>query len=543
MYLSKYLLTLIDCSGKSLSSNNCSPKRHRSHSMAQFKEESLIPLINVTRKLLSCDMEQQLNALPKLARILSSHGASISLAEIIVTGLCQHSIYDRISKEIFAEIQSVLPSDKQLNLKDSMYESRLVDEQEDHHENGKSIKKKEKLPVTLLRIPGDLQCHIFQYLKLSDLQSVQKVCRALCFEARNPNALHSLTINPLCSKIAQFIDECYSRPTVLSLESWFPTNELRRQNSVRPLIGNVKWGEQVVDLNIEECEGNIDLCNLVPFRNLEKCNIQHISSALSNGLIASYHTLTKLSLKSITLTEDIMEQIQKFQNLEDLSFGFIELDRNQQCQPSDPISLPKLKTLSWRSFSWETQDDDFRNLYRILSGSYPATVYILPCDFVYNRDYRISDAADVGLPILTMPLIGRFTYDCTKLLHLRRLNTWLNTVKSTRSKLFDVVDLHISIFSNLITMDLMLSPLIAILQYAKESVVTFECCLQTVSSCDVGNVIQKILEAPSGTFTELNFKIGFDLFKVFQRDGPYDSDQYIESLCKCLDDEENVERD
>ena len=496
--------------------------------MAQFKEEKLIPLINVTRRLLSCDLEQQFYVLQKLARIFDSHQVSLSLMDIIVTGLFNPKILERIPRNMYKEIQSALPSDKQLNLKDSVYESRLVDEHEDQDEEGRLIKKKKKLPMTLLRIPSDLQCHLFQFLRSSDLMQIQKVCRALFFEARNPNALYSLKVYNKCSTMNQYIKECYSRPTTLSIFS------------SKPFIGNAKWGESVVDMTVSSSNTQpITLRNFVPFRKLQKCSVFVTLSPLLNGRIASYHTLRDLSLSGILLTEDVIDQIRKFQNLQHLSLRSISQSNanppDDHLQHSDPISLPNLKT-----FSWTMERHDFRNLQRFLIGSSPNVVDITAGEISANNVEDIEIAIHKMVPIKEFKISNcDKTNDNPDILDA--MNLWLRNAKSPIFKLLDAIDVYVDTAWDFSVTNPAISSIISILQHANTSKVTFECFPQTVSDPEVDDVIQNILQAPFGTFTELTFHNRFQLLGVFFRNG---SDlYYFEYLFQSLDDEEDIERD
>ena len=165
--------------------------------MASFKEEKLTPLIHVIRKLESCDADQRVKVLLRLPHIFQSHGKLELFQNIMVRGLCEGNVYDNIPTSLYEEMQSILPKDKDLDLKDSVYESRLVETPEDSDEDhkAKKEKKKKKLPLSLLRIPTDLQCHLFHHLNITDLSRMQRVCRALCIAARNPLSLYLLHVD------------------------------------------------------------------------------------------------------------------------------------------------------------------------------------------------------------------------------------------------------------------------------------------------------------------------------------------------------------
>ena len=285
--------------------------------MAQFDDEKLIPIIRLTRKLTLCNSNQKVFVLRHLVKIFECHEASVLLMDVIVGGLFQGNFYQRIPTAVYDEIQSILPSDKQLDLKDSVNASQLVEEQDQKDQNAPSVKKKQKLPLTLLRVPTDLQCQIFHFLHFKDLTTVQEVCRALCIEARNPSAIYRLDISPLSSRIGSQ-KEWLSRPKVLSIDGLFPVNDIYIPQSQQSVTGHGVWGKHVVELYVRNYHENDIYKDETPslmhdlgqFHKLEKCKICRLS-VVPDGLIASYDTLKELTLEGLTLTEDTIFRIQK----------------------------------------------------------------------------------------------------------------------------------------------------------------------------------------------------------------------------------------
>ena len=190
--------------------------RRESRITSKFKVEKFISLLHLTRKLSSCNFDKDMKLMQQLARIFQSDEVSFSLMDILITGFCQRSIYEKILKTLYHEIESILPSDKELNLKDSVFESRLIDEEEDPLEKGPDIKKK-KLPMTLLRVPSDVQHHLFHFLHFKELTNIQRVCRALFIAARHPSAVLSLEFDRRLAVTGQYQNECYSRPRMLTI--------------------------------------------------------------------------------------------------------------------------------------------------------------------------------------------------------------------------------------------------------------------------------------------------------------------------------------
>ena len=119
--------------------------------MASFLPEKIIPLIHISRKLIACDSRQQLAVLQQLPQIFESHQLVSVLTGIIFSGICNRDFYDKIPAVLYHEIEAVLPEHNQLDVKDSIYESQLVDTSEDTEDDEQSAnQKKKRLPLTLL---------------------------------------------------------------------------------------------------------------------------------------------------------------------------------------------------------------------------------------------------------------------------------------------------------------------------------------------------------------------------------------------------------
>ena len=178
------------------------------------KPEKLIPQIRLLRKFKACSLPQLSSMLGRLPQLFKGHGAISVLEEVIGYGICQRLVPRPQFDGLFEEILGMLP-EKELNITDSVYESRLVDEQEDDEPTNEE--SKQKLPLTLLRIPSDLQSHLFNFLTVSGLAKVQGVCRSLCIAARRPSSLYSLKFNHPNSNFGGH--DCYSKPKALLLET------------------------------------------------------------------------------------------------------------------------------------------------------------------------------------------------------------------------------------------------------------------------------------------------------------------------------------
>ena len=488
------------------------PSSDNAYFVSKFKEETLIPLLGVTRKLSSCNLHHQLKLLPHLARIFQSDEAPFSLMDIIVTGLCQSDVSDEIPVALYDEINSILPSDKELNLKDSVFESRLVEEQ-DQNEDGQAIKKMKKLPLTLLRIPADLQCHIFHYLHLNELANVQKLCRAMCIAARNPSAIYSVKFNPQLAKTVQFQNEFFSRPKKLMIRPSVVDVRLL----ANPIIGNEKWGDHVIDLEITKYDRSEDMV----FLKLQKCKISLSPTILLNGSISSYHSLKELTLEQIMLTEDMINEIQKLQNLEKLSL--IHPSSNpDRLQHSDPISLPKLKLLSYAIPAY-----GFREFQRFLICSKPETVIEIDAEAFY-----IDSVPHKGIRIPNMSPIHRCNVVCnndSSYMFAEAMREWLHVAPSSTFKLFNEINVTIRQESAIFRIDSeCISSLIAIFQHANRSKLDIMCSPDKVTDCDVESVVNAIPNAPFGTFTEIKMKMEFNLFQylVESLEDEWNSEKY-----------------
>lgn len=467
------------------------------NSIHHFKDEKLIPLIHITRKLLSCDVNQQLDVLQKLHCVFRCHEASRSLLDIVVAGLCQYGVYDRIPTKIYEEIQMALPSDNQLNLKDTVYESRLMQIPEDSEAEQSTNQKKKRLPWTLLRIPTDLQCQIFHFLDVRELRTVQKVCRAMCIAARNPLSLHQLAINLRFPKNHHFMKQILSKPKALVISS------LEGSQPVHPLIGISKWGEHVIDLTVDATwtdTNNINL-NLAPFVKLRNCTIDGLSSILFNGTISSYHTLRELYLDNVVLTEDIIAEIQRFQNLEILSLKPLRPNPDE-IQQLDPISFPKLRALSF------TSSTGFPLFLRILIGSHPMTI-----NYDSTRYNSISGPLTPFPPVpdtFAVQQLNIREYDGLSV--SKALSGWLANAQCASRNVFDQLNVVIDLKVRTREMNEVVSCFKHLFGCSTRSRMELECYIYDQPDCDVADLVNGIYNAPFGTFTEIKVKMVGDPF-------------------------------
>lgn len=363
--------------------------------MSDFVPEKLIPFIRITRKIKAFNNQQQLTLLQQLPQIFEAHHLTSLLMNIVFSGIFDREHEERIPLSIYSDIQSILPSDTVLNMKDSIYDSRLVETIENPDGDKRpNDQQKKKLPLTLLRIPSDLQFHLFHYLNYKELIKVQKTCRALCIVARNPLSVYSLVINHELSRNHdlrnhKFCAEYYSRPQSLTIDlidhvynddfidPRYCVSRRSTWNSF-PSFGNTKWGDNVKYLSIEHISAEKAhlLRNIGQFVNLQKCilNTNSLDHLLLEDHIASQGTLIELSLYSIEMTDGVVDKIREFENLEILSVS--ESDRGDRrisrSKQYDPVSLPRLRRLTFYDFS--------PLFVATLIGSHPETVKL----YAYN---------------------------------------------------------------------------------------------------------------------------------------------------------------
>ena len=494
--------------------------------MAQFKKEGIIPLINVTRKLLSCNLDQQVQVLPQLARIFSSDELSLSLMDILVTGLLQQNVHEKITAELYEEIQSILPSDKLLNLEDSVYESRLVETPDNPNEDQQSIKKRKKLPLTLVRIPTDLQCHIFHYLHYKDLVRVQHVCRALCIAARNPSAIYQLPLNFHSTENHHFLKQCYSQPRSLEISS-----RGNQSKPSQPLIVHSEWSQQVVDLRIKIRPSKHLVWKRSPFHRLKKYEVWYFSNLRLNGAISSDETLRELTLGEMAMTNKVIDQIRNFQNLKTLSLH--NMRPNRERQESDPILLPKLETLSVNIWDYGC---GFLEFQRILIGSHPKTINIESISGEkYDNVALLSLIAipDI-LPIQQLNIKEDYTMSFSKVLCI-----WLRGARNGGRKLFDKTNVMIDLeeFTSLI--DKVPSSIIPLFRYSRRTNLELKCVVETFDHCFVAEFVDEVCNAPFGTFTEIKMDIRCAPLWCGTKHGI----NYLNRMGDTLDDRKCSERD
>ena len=470
-----------------------------------------MPFIRVTRGLKACDTEQQFKLLQQLPQLFKKHDVTSLLSDIIFAGICNAKFYEKIPVALLVDINASLPPGDQLHLEDSIYESRLVEEPNENEAT--TNQKKKKLPLTLLRIPNDLQYLLFHFMDYKELMNVQKVCRALCIAARNPSSIYALKPDlGSYSRNHKFLSEWLSRPRSLVIRGWVPNGN--------PIIGNTKWGQQVTHLSITNyCR--LDLTNLGHFHKLTKCNIRNFSRILLNGQIASYSTLKELSLEGRDWTEKIINEIRKFENLEHLSLDFRYNDNeNEKCLSVDPISFTKLKKF-WIQFSNKMPDI----FHRVLIGSRPESVTV----HVPSMDENCI-LPQTNMAVEAIRAVRYLKINVSSMLLINLLHPLLWRAQRQPCPFLEQCVLAIGIDADT---DILLPPIITLFQCAKQSKLKLNFWETYLApKYNFERFVKEICDAPYGTFNEITVYISVHILT-----SKMDDVDWCEGILDALEDE------
>ena len=326
------------------------------------KEPEIIPYIELMRKWKALKPFHLAKLQNRLQLCFDEHDRTLpDISNWSVLDVHKELNREELSPELVGAIQAILPSDEDLDLKDSVFESK----------NTESVEKQngERSPMTLFSIPTDLQCGIFNFLELEDLHAVQKVCRSLCIAARNPFAFYEFDECRFVHREQEWIEpslmehDTYTSPQSVKLAGDFWCSIWT--DCVTKLHCNLRIG-----LDSEYFDSSLP----GSFENLTHCTITGVPYLLSNGKIASYTSLKVLKLQEVTMTPQIIDEIRKFKNLEKLSIigGTLHGDSIDL----KPIVLPALK-----EFEFALCDEDkhkavnfTRIVEAILVGSHPETI-------------------------------------------------------------------------------------------------------------------------------------------------------------------------
>ena len=267
-----------------------------------------------------------------------------------------------------------------------------------------------------------------------------------------------------------------------------------------------------------------------------------------NGSISSYHTLKELTLESLALTEDVIDQIRKFENLEKLQFR--DLHRHpDQLVHSDPICLPNL-----RSISYELKEHGFREFQRFLIGSNRQTVFNVETSHFYVESGAVPDVGFI--PISKRPAIKQLNvtveYYRGSWSFFDVMSKWLQSARVPNFKPFERINVNFNINTEYVRLNMRLPPLISLCQYSNKSKLEIQCWpmlrgpmlrpgipIYSMLHHDMDEAVNKMLNAPFGTFTEIKMEMTFYLLSLCKRD---DSKLYVKYLLNQLNGEENDEK-
>ena len=327
--------------------------------------------------------------------------------------------------------------------------------------------------------------------------NVQKVCRALCIAARNPSSIYSMELDDISfSRDHKLFSEWLSRPRSLTLRLW------SSHGSQDPIIGNTKWGQQVTHLSFAAFgrpawEG-IDLQNLGHFGNLTKCEIGSVPRILLNGQIASYSTLKELTLRGDDRTDNMIDELRKFENVEHLSLHCrYNYNEDANCSHSDPISFKKLRKFSIKFC--RILPDMF---HRILIGSHPDTVSV---EVSWMVDKCIFPPTDVAVQAIRA--VDHLNIDVSGMCFMNSLHPLLHRAQREESPFLEQCGLTFH-FGEHQREPVLLPPIITLFQCAKQSkleLIFRDSYLAPKYSFE--QFVKEICNAPYGTFNEIAVSI------------------------------------
>ena len=154
--------------------------------MAQ--SDSFISFIEVSRKLKLSESKLIQQWIKQWPSIFIKHNQVDLFANILMEGLNKH--HANIPLELLQEMILISPPDTKINLIDSITQSEPTDESQ---------------PPSLLTLPTAIKTYTFQWLRESDLYTLQKTCRSICIDARDPDSLYHLEINAMNDQLNKYI--------------------------------------------------------------------------------------------------------------------------------------------------------------------------------------------------------------------------------------------------------------------------------------------------------------------------------------------------
>ena len=86
--------------------------------MDSTNHETIIPLLKIYRKLEHCSTNQSTKFVKNLTNLFFENKSTDLLAKILLSGLCKQ--HKNISTYLFEKILSILPTEKELNINDTL---------------------------------------------------------------------------------------------------------------------------------------------------------------------------------------------------------------------------------------------------------------------------------------------------------------------------------------------------------------------------------------------------------------------------------------
>eukprot|EP01084_Bolivina_argentea_P276776 472347_1 len=191
------------------------------------EQETIIPLIQLSRKIERCNEDQLQQYMAALPRIFNDD--KDLLLKISKEGICKH--HKKISHDQFNKIEAILPDETELNINDSIAKSESF----------------EQGNISLLQMPNDIMATICQFISMHayknnpGLSSFESTCRAISIIARNPNSSY-MAFMDLANDDKRYLHHRYSRIKRLYIASMSGNGE------VKNIHINPKWGRSVTQL-------------------------------------------------------------------------------------------------------------------------------------------------------------------------------------------------------------------------------------------------------------------------------------------------------
>eukprot|EP01083_Nonionella_stella_P153973 495450_1 len=353
-------------------------------SASEIVPDSIIPLLQIIRKIEKCNVLQLSEVLKQLTNLLhieititpdtssvtneSRFHVNKNNAESllkyqnhfdvfmneILEFICHN--HHRFTTKLFHDFASILPHDMDLDLDDTIAKSA------EYH-----IK-----PLTLIKLPTAISIKICTYLSHSDHINLELTSRSLCIIARNPNSRCECYIRfnhtkPLENRIC--FQERYSR--LRKFRIWF---DIALQIPMR-------WGNTIHYLDISGMISNASPFDTkIYFKHLHtfRASIKHPHALFCSQM--NHHSLVILHLGFCTMNNNMCEAICKCIHLTHLTLLCVEYDATEaQLINMIPEKHNPLNELENIEIDWSL--NGIANfVHFILSGDFAAKTLVINSD-------------------------------------------------------------------------------------------------------------------------------------------------------------------